>query len=205
MILIKYALSDFKKYCPDHDKYTNFDNYQNSFYKAKFLLGQNNHQVIEFEFHEQDYLQWLDKEDMQNSYLAQQCWIGNIHQGGNVKQVKNCIVCDVSFKGRVDSKFCSNICRSKNYRKMQTETRKKKRITEAVEFARFIGIDEPNDKIINYINDKPKWQRDDLLSIYPKNENYKIANKEYKKLFGKERKSEHTIVVYKEKFEKLLD
>jgi len=204
MVLIKYALSNFKKYCPDYDKYTNFDHYKNSFYKAKLLLGQYNHQVTEFEFQEQDYLQWLDKQGIQNAYLAQQCWIGTIYQGGNAKQLKNCIICDTSFKGRVDSKFCSNVCRSKNYRKVQKEVRKQKRITEAIEFAKFVGIDEPNDKIINYINGKAKWQRDDLLSINPKHERYKMENREYKKLCGEERRPERRIAGCKDKFEKLL-
>ena len=203
MMLIKYALSDFKKYCTDYKKYANYRNYEYSFYTARRLLEQNNHQVIEVAFNRHDYLQWLEIADMQNSYLAQQCWVGNIHQGGNVKQLKNCIICNTSFKGRVDSKFCSNVCRSKNYRIQQKEVRKKKRIMEAIEFAKFVGIDEPNDKIINNINSKPKWQREDLLSIYPKNENYKIMKKKYMKI-GVERKIDLLISHQKYIFEKLL-
>jgi len=203
MILIKYTRTDFKKYCPDYKKYTSFDNYLYAYSSVRYSLEQNNHQIIEVAFNRHDYLQWLDATDMQNSYLAQQCWVGNIHQGGNAKQLKNCIICDVSFKGRVDSKFCSNVCRGKNYRIQQREVRKKKRIMEAIEFAKFVGIDEPNDKIINYINRKPKWQRDDLLSIYPKNENYKSIKKKYMKM-GVVRKIDLLISHQKYIFEKLL-
>ncbi len=205
MILIKYTRTDFKKYCPDYKKYTNFDNYLHVFSTVKYSLEQNNHHIIEVEFNRQEYLKYLEKWHMQNSYLAQQCWVGNIHQGGNTKQLKNCIICDASFKGRVDSKFCSNVCRSKNYRIQQREVRKKKRIMEAIEFAKFVGIAKPNDKIINRINDQLGWERNALLSIYPKNERYKMENRKYKKLFGVERNTDRLIATYKAIFEKLLD
>jgi hypothetical protein len=205
MILIKYTRADFKKYCPDYKKYTNFTNYEYDFSKAKYVLSYKNHYIIEVEFNRHQYLKWLDSSEMQDSYLAQQCWVGHIHQGGNTKQEKICIFCDLSFKGRVDAKFCSNICRSKSYRIRQREVRKKKRIMEAIEFAKFVGINEPNDKIINYINNQPGWQRNSLLSVYPKNERYKIQNRKYKKLFGVERNTELIIASCKKQFENLLD
>ena len=205
MILIKYTQVDFKKYCPDYKKYANFTNYEYSFFTARYLLNHNNHYIIEVEFNRHRYLQWLDSSEMQDSYLAQQCWAGNIHKGGNTKQDKICVFCNFPFKGRVDAKFCSNVCRSKNYRIHQREVRKKKRITEAIEFAKFVGIDEPNEKIISYINDQQGWQRNNLLSVYPKNERYKMENKKYKKIFGEERNTERIISSSKKQFENLLD
>ena len=203
MILIKYKPSDFKRYCPDYSKRYDYEKYINSFHIARYLLTQNNHNVIEVDFDREDYINWLNKENIEDTYLSQQCWAGKIHKGGNNKQTKKCIICDISFMGRSDSKFCSNICRAKNYRNKQREKRKKERTLEAIKFAKFIGIEEPNNKIIDYINSKAKWQRDDLLSINPKHKNYKMVQKKYKKM-GIERKIDLLISNYKYIFEKLL-
>jgi len=171
MILIKYKPSDFKKYCPD-SKTNTYEKYQNNFDRIKYLL-QYNHQVIEVIFDKKSYLNWCQSVGVENSYLSQQGWAGEANQGRNAKKNKFCIVCTNSFLGRIDSKFCSSICRSKNYREEQKVKRKDDRISEAICFLKFIGIDSPNEKMINTINTKLKWQREELLSRNPKNKNYK--------------------------------